>query len=217
MPKNPNKSVQVASAAGVILPRAPEIAARKVTIHEAPSWFNNLPSHSELKSKHQPGIIDVDTAKGSRRMLFMGFNVKSKWEQVTGQEKAAYACIDQFGKLVQVGPKNKSKHDSWDPIQDDPTFHYNIGTILAEPDEVYVDQSKNPQAMNHWKDGVVLNYVKRNYAQSLDTPLTRRAAREYQFEETIVSVKYCNSGENFTLTSVVHRIPTTKKMRMGIE
>lgn len=213
MTKNPNRPKAVA-VRGDLVPKAPEIPASRLAIHEAPEWMQRVPSKEELSQKHQPGIIELSNG---RKMLFMGHNTRTTWEQLTGNEKAPYACVDQFGKLVQVGPKNKDKHSSWDPAQEDPTFHYNIGTILAEPDEVQVDQSRNPQALSHWKDGVVLNYIKRGYVKSLDTPHTRRAAREYQYEETVVSVKYGNNGENYTLTSVVHRIPTTKKMRMGLE
>ncbi len=198
-----------------VAPPMADVAIRRdKTLHKMPEWAMVYPAPDKLAAEHTPGIV---TKENGEKLLFLGFDKRTPWEQLTGNEKIKYGCVDCFGKMVEVGPKNKQNHTSWDDVQSDPTFHYNLATILARPDEIYPDQSQNPQALNHWKDGVVLNFVKHGYVKNLDTPLTRRAGREYAYESTIVSVKYCNDGSNYTLTSVVHRIPPTKKIMKGLE
>jgi len=122
------------------------------------------------------------------------------WEDVQGQTVASYTCFDNEGRLVEVMPKNPASHDSWHPIQADPAYHYNLGMILGNPDDVQPSTSQNPQALQHQQEGEVLTYIKQGYIMSLNMPSS------YQFptDSTEVTVKYTDS-RNHTLTSQIFR------------
>lgn len=118
------------------------------------------------------------------------------WDDLQGQSLEAYTCHDQNGKLIKITPKVFERHDSWQQIQADPAYHYNLGMIVNRPDTVVASTSQHPKAIQHRQEGTVLIYGKENYIMSLNSP----SSSVYQNTTTTVIVKYTDDG-NHTLTS----------------
>lgn len=116
-------------------------------------------------------------------------------------EKRAYTVYDPEGRLVKVTEKKLENHDSWEPVQGDPAFHYNVGSIITNPDKIIPDNSKNPKAIAHRETGLILTYVKYNFIMSLNMP----SSPQFPSDMTTVTVKYDHSGDNFTLTHQVFK------------
>lgn len=114
-----------------------------------------------------------------------------------------YTCYDSEGRLIKVKVKFPPAHQSWEPINAEPVYHYNLGYIIANPDLVEPSTSQTPQAKQHRQDGEVLIYSKFGYIISLDAPFS------YQFptDKTEVVVKYTHdeNDDNITLTSQIRR------------
>lgn len=125
------------------------------------------------------------------------------WENVQGQSLITYTCYDSEGRLVKVTPKKFNAHDSWRPVQGDPAYHYNLGNILQNPDNIAESTSQNPQAIAHRQEGEVLLYEKKDYIIDINSP----SMSEYMNTTTTVVVKYTDDG-NYTLTSTVFRSST---------
>lgn len=118
------------------------------------------------------------------------------WDALQGQSLEAYTCLDKDGKLVKVTPKVMQNHSSWQQIQSDPAFHYNLGMIVGQPDAVVPSTSQHPQAVQHRQDGKVLIYSKEDYIMNLNAP----SSPNYSNSVTTVVVKYTDDG-NYSLTS----------------
>src|SRR5690349_7502866 len=118
------------------------------------------------------------------------------WENVQGQPLLPYSCYDQDGKLVKIPPKVPETHESWEAIQAEPAFHYNLGYIILHPDDVELSLSQNPRAIQHRQEGTVLTYGKLGYIMSLNTP----ASWQFPTDKTVVTIKYTDDG-NYSLTS----------------
>jgi hypothetical protein len=160
-----------------------------------PNW--PIPPQAQLK-ENEPGLTFVD---GKKYMFF--YDKKFSFEELSGREVwlAPYICLDMYGKRVRVEPKNRDHHDSWDPIQEKPAYHFNLNTILAKPDEVVPNRSNGLHSIAHRKDGIVLTYVKHNYIKSLDLP----ESNQYPSDQTHVIVKHCDNGDSYVLTSIVFK------------
>jgi hypothetical protein len=122
------------------------------------------------------------------------------WENVQGQQLHPYSCYDVNGQLVTITPKYPSTHSSWEGIQADPAYHYNLGLIILHPDEVELSLSQNPQAVQHRQEGQVLTYSKISYIMSLNAP----ASPQFPTDKTSITIKYTNDG-NYSLTSQIFR------------
>lgn len=129
------------------------------------------------------------------------------WESLIGQERRPYQCADFLGETVRVSPKFKENHSSWEDIQADPAYHYNLNVILSNPDAIMIDVSSGEKTKKHRETGTILTYVKYNYIQDINTP----ASYQYPNDRTEVVVKYNRdwrgkfTGEAFTLTSMVFK------------
>ncbi|PIZ64490.1 hypothetical protein CO051_04835 [Candidatus Roizmanbacteria bacterium CG_4_9_14_0_2_um_filter_39_13] len=106
-----------------------------------------------------------------------------------------YEAIDFNGKKITIQPKNKLKHESSHPVEQMPTYFYNLGSIVANPDCVIESTSSNPTAVKNSKKGKHYIYKKEGYVISLDIP-----GQLGQNEETLVVVFYGVDGINYTRT-----------------
>ena len=122
------------------------------------------------------------------------------WDDLQGQDLSPYTCYDNIGQLVTITPKYPDTHSSWEGMQADPAYHYNLGYILLHPDEVGISISQNPRAIQHRQDGQVLTYGKIGYIMSLNAP----ASPQFPTDKTVVTVKYTDDG-NYSLTSQIFR------------
>jgi len=122
------------------------------------------------------------------------------WETVQGEPLLPYTCHDGDGNLVQITPKYPGAHTSWEAIQSDPAYHYNLGYIVLHPEEVEVSLSQNPQAIQHRLEGEVVNLARFGFISSINAP----ASPQFPTDKTVVTIKYTATG-NYSLTSQVLR------------
>lgn len=122
------------------------------------------------------------------------------WEELQGQALQPYTCYDNNGLLVTITPKYPDTHSSWEGIQADPAYHYNLGYIVLYPDDVELSLSRNPKAVQHRQEGQVLTYSKIGFIMSMNAP----ASPQFPTDKTTVTVKYTDSG-NYSLTSQIFR------------
>ena len=184
----------------------PELGVEVATSSRIPDWIDHVPPHESLKRRYDDTRPHIENKSG-RKLLFLGFDRTVPWEhaEAVGDtlELKRYACVDRYGRHVEVEPQPLYS-PCYDLIQARPVFHYNLNTILANPDvPPILDNSKNIKALLHQEDGVVLNYIKFDYVASLGGP--QCIANDYKNEATVVAVKYGDDGENVVLNSTVYK------------
>ncbi|HLD26802.1 MAG TPA: hypothetical protein VJB63_02505 [Patescibacteria group bacterium] len=116
------------------------------------------------------------------------------YSETIGKPLISYMISDPNGKSVQVMPKNPSKHKSGSTLEAHPTYFYNVGTIVQNPDSVVASSSKNPRALENAKQGKTYIYRKEGFVKSLKLPWID----EMKNEQTLVIVFYGDDGVNFT-------------------
>ncbi len=119
---------------------------------------------------------------------------------LAGQELVSYTVTDPDGRIIEITPKNPAKHSSPDPMDNNPHYHYNLGMIIMNPDDIREDSSNNPQAQKNRELGKILTYIKNDYILELDLP----DSPNYHNTCTEVVVQYTDT-KNFTRTNIIKR------------
>ena len=104
--------------------------------------------------------------------------------------------VNVEGEVVSIIPKILEHHDSHHPLEQTPTFFYNLDQVLLNPDEIKPDCSNEPRAIESRKKGKVLIYLKNNFINELKIP----GYSDWKGDETRVVVMYEKTGKNYTKT-----------------
>jgi len=100
------------------------------------------------------------------------------------------------GKEIEITPKIPGHHESSHPLEQTPTYFYNLDQVLLHPDDVLLDTSNNPKAVESRKKGECKIYIKNDFIKDLHIP----GYSDWKGDETRVVVMFENTGKNYTKT-----------------
>lgn len=115
------------------------------------------------------------------------------YEETYNKPIKSYIGYDDEGKEITIMPKIPTHHKSNHPIEQRPTYFYNLDQILLSPDLKKVSTSQNEIALKNSKQGTAYEFYKNGYVESLNMPGVVR-----KNETSVVIVFYGNDGINFT-------------------
>lgn len=126
----------------------------------------------------------------------MSNKIKYKtYEEVADIPVQQYTTIKN-GKVIEIKVKNPAEHTSNHPLDNEPTFFYNLEQIILHPHRTITKKSNNPKAIKNRKKGKVVTYVRDNFVSELNIP----GYINWKGDETRVVTMYGYLGDNYTET-----------------